>query len=92
MGSSEGYHYYISFTDDARRFSDVKVLVNKKDAVPWIKDHATMIEGKFGKLQAEGEKLDDSPLQTTQGEPIKFMTQNYRIYRCPKRLESPIMH
>ena len=42
--SSEGYHYYISFTDDAKRFSDVKFLVNKKDAVPQIKDHATMIE------------------------------------------------
>ena len=45
--SSEGYHYYISFTDDPKRFSDVKFLVNKKDAVPWIKDDATMIERKF---------------------------------------------
>ena len=48
--SSEGYNYYISFMDDAKRFSDVKFLVNKKDAVPWIKDHATMIEQKFGKF------------------------------------------
>ena len=42
--SSEGYFYYISFTDDAKRFSDVKFMVDKKDAVPWIKDHAMMIE------------------------------------------------
>ena len=41
--SSEGYFYYISFTDDAKRFSDVNFMVDKKDAVPWIKDHATMI-------------------------------------------------
>jgi len=32
--SSEGYHYYISFTDDAKRFSDVKFLVDKKEAIP----------------------------------------------------------
>ena len=48
--SSEGYFYYISFTDDAKRFSDVKFMVDKKDAVPWIKDHATMIECKFRKF------------------------------------------
>ena len=46
--SSEGYHYYISFTNDTKRFSDVKFLMNRKDAVPPIKDHATMIEQKFG--------------------------------------------
>jgi transposase InsO family protein len=48
--SSEGYFYYISFTDDAKRFSDVKFMVDKKDAVPRIKDHAMMIERKFGKF------------------------------------------
>ena len=48
--SSEGYHYYISFMDDAKRFSDVKFMVDKKDAVPWIKDHAMMIKRKFGKF------------------------------------------
>ena len=32
--SSEGYHYYISFTDDAKIFSDVKFLVNKKMQYP----------------------------------------------------------
>jgi len=48
--SSEGYFYYISFTDDAKRFSDVKFMVDKKDAVPRIKDYATMIKWKFGKF------------------------------------------
>ena len=48
--SSEGYHYYISFTDDTKRFSDIKFMVDKKDAVPWIKDHAMMIKRKFGKF------------------------------------------
>jgi len=48
--SSEGYFYYISFTDDAKRFSDIKFMVDKKDAVPRIKDYATMIEQKFGKF------------------------------------------
>jgi transposase InsO family protein len=48
--SSEGYFYYISFTDDAKRFSDVKFMVDKKDAVPRIKNHAMMIEHKFGKF------------------------------------------
>ena len=48
--SSEGYHYYISFTDDAKRFSNVKFMVDKKDAVPQIKEHATMIECKFRKF------------------------------------------
>ena len=41
--SSEEYFYYISFTDDAKRFSDIKFMVDKKDAVPQIKDHAMMI-------------------------------------------------
>ena len=48
--SSEGYHYYISFMDDAKRFSDIKFMVDKKDAVPRIKDHAMMIECKFRKF------------------------------------------
>jgi hypothetical protein len=48
--SSEEYFYYISFIDDAKRFSDIKFMVDKKDAVPWIKDHATIIEQKFGKF------------------------------------------
>ena len=48
--SSEGYFYYIFFTDDAKRFSDIKFMVDKKDAVPWIKDHAMMIEHKFRKF------------------------------------------
>jgi hypothetical protein len=47
--SSGGYYYYISFTDDAKRFSDVKFLVDKKDAVPRIKEHGTLINRKFGK-------------------------------------------
>ena len=40
----------ISFTDDAKRFSDIKFMVDKKDAVPQIKDHAMMIEWKFRKF------------------------------------------
>jgi len=47
--SSEGYHYYISFTDDAKRFSNVKFLIDKKEAVPRIKEHGTLINRKFGK-------------------------------------------
>ena len=47
--SSGGYYYYISFTDDAKRFSDVKFLVDKKEAVPRIKEHGTLINRKFGK-------------------------------------------
>jgi len=37
--SSKGYYYYISFTDDTKRFSNVKFLVDKKGAVPRIKEH-----------------------------------------------------
>jgi hypothetical protein len=47
--SSEGYYYYISFTDDAKRFSNVKFLVDKKDAIPRIKEHGELINRKFGK-------------------------------------------
>ena len=63
--SSEGYFYYISFTDDAKRFSDIKFMVDKKDAVPWIKDPGVLYlappipgglwqsPGQFGGLQVD---------------------------------------
>ena len=104
--SSEGYHYYISFTDDAKRFSDVKFLVNKKDAVPRIKDHATMIERNFGNFPKwmcfdSGTELVNAETKAWAGQrgielevtaPYLQTTQNYRIYGCPKRPESPITH
>jgi hypothetical protein len=46
--SSKGYYYCISFTDDAKRFSNVKFLVDKKHVIPQIKEQE-LINQKFGK-------------------------------------------
>jgi hypothetical protein len=44
--SSKRYYYYIFFMDDAKRFSNIKFLVDKKDAILQIKE---LINHKFGK-------------------------------------------
>ena len=83
-------HYY----DKATQVRHVKRSWNfkfNKNEEPWELE-TTQIPG----LQAEGEKLDGPPSQTTPSRArnlsIKFMTQNHRIYGCPPRKESPISH
>ena len=44
-----GWHYYISFIDNAKRYDTVLFLVKKSDSTEWIKGHVAKLKQKFGK-------------------------------------------
>ena len=44
-----GWHYYISFIDDAKRYNTILFLVKKSDLTDHIKRHVAKLKQKFGK-------------------------------------------